>query len=118
MSCLDFAARGIIFLLPSQNLHLSHGEIPKSRVTFNLELWCNAKWKSWNIIVIQVDSGESRTSEDAGALESNSSPADAFRSSRVNFHYVLVVEYMIGAHTLARELASRTPNSRVPILIR
>jgi hypothetical protein len=111
MSCVDFAARGIIFLLSSQNLHVSHGEIPMSQMAPQSGLWCNAKWKSWNIIAIQVDSGESKTSEDAGALESNSSPADAFRLGRVNFHYVFVVEYMIGAHTLARELASRTPNS-------
>jgi len=69
------------------------------------------KWKSWNIIAIQMDSGESRTSEDAGALEFNSSPADAFRSRRVNFNYVLVVKYVIRTHPLARELAGRTPNS-------
>lgn len=36
MSCVDFAARGIIFLLPSQNLHVNHGEIPKSQMTLNL----------------------------------------------------------------------------------
>jgi len=36
MSCVDFAARGINFLLASENLRLSHGEIPKSQITFNL----------------------------------------------------------------------------------
>ena len=109
MSCVDFAVRVIVFLLPSRNLHVSHGEIPKSQTAFILS--CGAKWKSWNIIAIQVDFGESRTSEDADALESSSSPADAFRSGRVNFHYVFVVKHMIGAYTFACELASWTPNS-------
>jgi hypothetical protein len=39
------------------------------------DLGVKKKWKSWNTIVIQVDSGESRISADAAERESKSRAA-------------------------------------------
>ncbi len=89
------------------------------------DLGAKKKWKSWNTIVIQVDSGESRISADAAEPESESRPAwlqlgkssetSVARLLGVDFHDVLIPQYMFRSHALARKFACGPPDARIAV---
>ena len=62
--------------------------------------------------MIQVASGESKTSEDDAARESElyEQGRCGLRLSGVNFHDVLIPEYVLRADAFSGELASGTPD--------